>query len=262
MLSLLSFVIIASTVVRRSESFSTTDSWRLRVTPTKIPLAASRRDFFAATVVLGPHNAVASERVPEARIKAELSKVPFFAITTSDGDSPYFTAIAKNDSPIAYFFSERSDAEALLPQVRKTTDPAAIVSAIPFDQAWELVSNPNEKEYGGLFQLQASRRQVVNANGNSGQDQKLDRDNRVPLFFDRRVVIPGARADASFPFFFKYEDLKRVYAAGSDGLSPEEKKLAGPLAVEVTTLDRAVSAMREGSIENAGRIVFVSSEKF
>ena len=91
MMRLLSFVIIASTVVRRSESLSTTDSWRLRVTPTKIPLAASRRDFFAATVVLGPlfgpHNAFASERVPEARIKAELSKVPFFAITTSDGNN-------------------------------------------------------------------------------------------------------------------------------------------------------------------------------
>lgn len=47
-----------------------------------------------------------------------LSVIPVFAVTTADGDNTYFTDKRKNGSPLAYFFSERKDAEALLPLVR------------------------------------------------------------------------------------------------------------------------------------------------
>lgn len=39
-------------------------------------------------------------------------------------------------------------------------DPDAVVSAIHLDRAWALVSEPNETEYGGVFEFKASRRQV------------------------------------------------------------------------------------------------------
>ena len=71
------------------------------------------------------------------------------------------TASSKDgELKILYLVAQRLLKSHGVPGSFVQTDPAAIVSAIPFDQAWELVSNPNEKEYGGLFQLQASRRQV------------------------------------------------------------------------------------------------------
>jgi len=189
-------------------------------------------------------------------LSERLRSVPFFAITTADGEQPYFTLSTKNGAPLAIFFSERADAEAALPK-----DPAAIVTSVSLEQAWSLVNDPNEKDNGGLFQLQSSRRQIVHANGNGGgKDLKLDVDGRVPLFFDRRVTLNDSD---TFPLFLKLEDLERIYQKGIAGMSPEGRQVAGPVKVSVTTVDRAVAGLQDGSLGVAAdKVIFVSSESF
>mmetsp|Transcript_35077 Transcript_35077/g.69713 ORF Transcript_35077/g.69713 Transcript_35077/m.69713 type:complete len:285 (+) Transcript_35077:2461-3315(+) len=206
-----------------------------------------------------------SRGLSASAVADRLNKVPFFSITTSDGDVPYFTKQAKNGASVSVFFSQRSDAEALLPQVLKSTDPEAVVSSVSLDTCWALVSNPDEKLNGGLFAMQANRRQIVNANGNSGKDLKLDVDNKVPLFFDRRLTL-GKNPDSPdgvFPLFFKLEDLENVFKKGLAEMPDDAtRKATGKAKVEVTTLDSAVDAMRQGSVANSDRILFVSSESF
>ena len=216
-----------------------------------------------------PVFASGSKPVSEAEVNAKLSRVPFFAITTSDGDSPFFTSVAKNGSPEAIFFSTRKDAMALLPQVRKS-DPGAIVSPVGLDRALALVVDPNESESGGVFRLQSTRRAIVNANGITGRDLKFDREGKIPLFFDRRVALPDpstvstglAAGGGSFPLFFSLESLEHVYEAGLATLAPEAREAAGPLVPEVTSLDRAVSTMLDGNVENAASFFFLSRETF
>jgi hypothetical protein len=198
-------------------------------------------------------------------ISERLSKVPFYSITTSDGEVPYFTKQAKNGAPVSVFFAQRSDAEALLPQVRKVTDPDAVVTPVSLDTCWELVSNPDEKSNGGLFVLQANKRQYLHANANLGKDLKFDAENKIPLFYDRRVVLGKTQAspEGTFPFFFKLEDLENVYKQGLASMPDEAaRNAAGRLNVEVTTLDSTIDTMRQGSVANYNGILLVSSEAF
>ena len=103
---------------------------------------------------------------------------------------------------------------------------------------------------------------MVHANGNSGRDLQLDKKGiatagaNVPLFFDRRVSVTSSDA---FPFFFKLEDLESTFLKGTKGL-PNEVRQQLKLNVEVTTLDRAVSGLLDGSLDE--RILFLSSETF
>lgn len=44
----------------------------------------------------------------------------------------------------------------------------------------------------------------MHANGNVGIDLKLDESGKLPLFFDRRISLPGAPdGKPVFPMFFK-----------------------------------------------------------
>jgi len=46
--------------------------------------------------------------------------------------------------------------------------------------------------------------QIVSANGITGQDLKLDEEGKIPLFFDRRLVVTSTEEkDKVFPLFFK-----------------------------------------------------------
>jgi hypothetical protein len=201
--------------------------------------------------------------MPATAFAARLGNVPFFAVTSADGDTPFFTRKRRNGSAAAVFFAERVDAEALLQDVRKKGDPNAVISAVPLDQAWSLVTAPNEAEWGGVFILQASRRQIVHANGLAGKDLELDVKNQVPVFFDRRLVLPGGPGgEVTFPLFFKLEDLETVFqkgaAAAGAAVGPDVKVPA----TEVLTLAAAVAAMRDGTVDRADQMVLVSSEAF
>lgn len=122
--------------------------------------------------------------------------------TLGAGDVPYFTDTRANGSPMASFFTERADAEAMLLKI-KDREPEAVVSVFSLDTALALVSEPrNELEWGGVFRFQTSARESVKANSYSGKDAHLLRDGRIPLFYDRRLTMPSPTGPA-YPFFLK-----------------------------------------------------------
>ena len=181
----------------------------LRLTP--LP----RRDFgnvLSSAVAVGLAKRASAEGVDEKTVAQRLSTVPVFAVTTADGDTPYFTETEyATKASQAVFYIERSDALPALAKVQKSADKDAIISSVPLSSAWALVGARDKKsqeENGGVFKFEASRRQIVHANGNSGRDLGLEKNNLVPLFFDRRVTVTS---EGAFPLFFKLEDLEKVY---------------------------------------------------
>uniref|UniRef100_A0A7S2HG79 Pyridoxal 5'-phosphate synthase n=1 Tax=Octactis speculum TaxID=3111310 RepID=A0A7S2HG79_9STRA len=72
-----------------------------------------------------PHDATAAADTtytPVAELGAareKMSLVPVFLITTSDGGTPYFTSVDKAGTRLAYIYTERADALAVLPQVAR-----------------------------------------------------------------------------------------------------------------------------------------------
>ena len=147
--------------------------------------------------------------------------------------------------------------------MRKSSDKEAVITSVPLSSAWEFVqasSDPKSRaENGGIFKLAASRKQIVHANGNSGRDLELEKKALVPLFFDRRVTVTS---EGAFPLFFKLEDLQKIYAKGVKGLPAEDLEMVKKVNVEVTTLDRAIANMLDGSLDNAADVLFLSSESF
>ena len=239
-------------------SLYTVDSLRLTPLP--------RRDFgnvLSSAVAVGLAKRASAEGVDEKTVAQRLSTVPVFAVTTADGDTPYFTETEyATKASQAVFYIERSDALPALAKVQKSADKDAIISSVPLSSAWALVGARDKKsqeENGGVFKFEASRRQIVHANGNSGRDLGLEKNNLVPLFFDRRVTVTS---EGAFPLFFKLEDLEKVYAKGLKSVPTDIVADVQKPNIEVTTLDRAMSSMRDGSLDKAADVIFLSSESF
>lgn len=225
----------------------------------------SRRAFinsgFTAALAFQAKPALALNKL----VDEKLAIVPVFCVTTEDGEQPYFSETDyATGAPVALFYLEKQFARPTLAKVLKS-DGAAKITSVPMSTALEFVMARDKKsqdENGGIFRFEASRRQIVHANGNSGRDLQLDKKGiatagaNVPLFFDRRVSVTSSDA---FPFFFKLEDLENTFSKGTKGL-PDEIQQQVKLNVEVTTLDRAVSGLLDGSLDE--RILFLSSETF
>ena len=131
------------------------------------------------------------------------------------------------------------------------------MTALPLDEAWRLTQTEDWTENGGKFRFQASRRQIVHANGKSGGDMQLDVKAKVPMFYDRRVTVPAE--ETAFPIFFKLEDLQAVWTKGLEGRTDEERKIVGALDVKVTTLDDVVRSITDGE-ERTEKLVLLTSE--
>ena len=85
------------------------------------PNDSSRRAALASLglVFTGPSVAFGDSTRDERGVLAakKMARVPAFTITTADGEQPYFTDVDKSGTPVGFFFIERADAEAVLPQV-------------------------------------------------------------------------------------------------------------------------------------------------
>ena len=235
---------------------------------TKSSIAATplnRRCVLLGTAAILQSSKPAGAMVVDQKVVTQrLSTVPVFIVSTSDGDTPYFTDTEyATKEAVATFFVEKEDAQPTLEKVRKSSDKEAVITSVPLSSAWEFVqasSDPKSRaENGGIFKLAASRKQIVHANGNSGRDLELEKKALVPLFFDRRVTVTS---EGAFPLFFKLEDLQKIYAKGVKGLPAEDLEMVKKVNVEVTTLDRAIANMLDGSLDNAADVLFLSSESF
>ena len=77
----------------------------------------------------------------------------------------------------------------------------------------------------------------------------------------RSFDIVHTPPQSAFPLFLKLEDLQAVWKKGFDAMGEEERKAAGGLVVQVTTVDDAVRSITAGE-ERTEKLIFLTSEAF
>ncbi|GAB5360367.1 hypothetical protein AAMO2058_000621400 [Amorphochlora amoebiformis] len=169
----------------------------------------------ALAIAIGAFRAFqASQTEKESYDRITMDATPVFTVTQKTGEFPYFTQVFEDGTRHGYFFTEKTDAERVLKDVRSNMDPEAIIASFPLDKVLEIVRKP-DWQTGGEFFLKSSDAQLENADEYLKASGKplFNRSSKiaVPVFYDERLISVMNNEDPTLMGFLRLEDMKKTW---------------------------------------------------